>query len=95
MMPQYEDEQICDHSLMQLTGLKDKNGKDIYESDVIECKLSFEGGALPTMGHVKYCDYYAAFGLQNDAGLTLFHNHIMSTLEIVGNLHENPEIMEV
>lgn len=82
-------------NLMQFTGLQDKNGRDIYEGDIVDGLLSFKGGTLSTMGEVKYCEDTAAFGLINLSGLTLFHNHIIGSFRVKGNVYENPEMAVV
>ncbi len=84
----YED---CD--LMRYTGLKDCKGVDVYEGDVIECKMAFEGGSLPHIGEIVYDDTYGAFATRNISGNTLLHNHILSTIRVIGNIYENPELL--
>lgn len=82
-----------DCKIMQYTGLKDKNGKEIYEGDVIKGVLVNYGDYLETCGAVEYCEGFAAFSLKNDAGQTLFHNHLVSKFEVIGNIYENPELL--
>ncbi|WP_339052874.1 YopX family protein [Fusobacterium animalis] len=73
--------------LMQYTGLKDKNNKEIYEGDII------------TLHNSKYKVIFniegARFVLRNDEfelEIT-FINHNNERMEIVGNIYENPELL--
>lgn len=79
---------------LQYTGLKDKNGVEIYEGDVIRCKMTFEGGFLPHIGQIVYDTEHGAFATLNLGGVTLLHNHLLSSAEIIGNIYENPELMQ-
>jgi len=83
----YED---CE--LMQFTGLKDKNDKEIYEGDIIRIKHPHKDRTF--IGVVEYIDYI--FGCK-DFYFPHFDIpwHIFSEgtecIEIIGNIYENPE----
>jgi uncharacterized phage protein (TIGR01671 family) len=81
--------------VMQFTGLCDSDGIEIYEGDVVQCSLSFEGGSIPHSGIVVYNDTFGAFATRNQAGETLIHNHLLNTFKVVGNVFENKELLAV
>jgi len=84
--PVYEEN--CE--IMQCTGLKDKNGKLIFEGDILQTPLGiFE---------VFYRDGFAAFYVRQDNWIDLLHNPMekignIEWFEIIGNIYENPELL--
>jgi uncharacterized phage protein (TIGR01671 family) len=79
-----------DVELMQYTGLKDKNGKEIYEGDIIRHdwglnKITFEDYSF-TAEHIISFD--GAFNCN------LYLSDIGSDCEVIGNIYENPELIE-
>ena len=83
-----------DAMFLQYTGLKDKNNKEIYEGDIVECSMSFDGGTLPHTGEIIYLKQFGAFATKNLGGETLLHNHLLNTFEIKGNVYENLDLVE-
>jgi len=80
--------------LMQFTGLKDKNGADIYEGDILINEL----GRVCVMEWHEYqgCfDCSFRYDTNFDKGKDLsrgFKNNLLSILtKVIGNIHENPE----
>jgi uncharacterized phage protein (TIGR01671 family) len=90
-------------TLMQFTGLHDKNGKEIYEGDVLRVMRAkygpgrrgpgtlrgydemmlecfFDAGRAGFMFRNNKMDWSAAFGLED-------------SYEIIGNIYENPELI--
>ena len=79
-----------DAILMQYTGLKDKNGVEVYEGDVVNANII--RFSTPTMGRVVFCEEYATYVNRNLSGDTFLWK--LNDVEIIGNIYENPELME-
>lgn len=77
-----------DFVLMQYTGLKDKNGVEIYEGDIIE-RMDWDELVL---GKVER-DIDGTFLLIEDRGTT-FLGPLLEIVEIVGNIYEHPHLLE-
>ena len=78
--------------LMQCTGLKDKNGKEIYEGDIVELKA--ENGCCNMLGKIIYDDYDLAFELIDEEGNQEALWYTEQELEVIGNIYDNPELLE-
>lgn len=77
--------------LMQSTGLKDKNGKEIFEGDVV--KMAKDVSVDTTYYEVvrRRGGAYSLESKQHGCDLWIRHTNC----EIVGNVYENPELLEV
>ena len=77
--------------LMQSTGLKDKNGKEIFEGDVV--KLAKDVYSEPAYYEIVR-HRGGAYRLESKRyGCELWLRH--TDCEIIGNIHTNPELAEV
>ena len=84
--------QLADsYELMQYTGLKDKNGREIYEGDVLDIGLRNQDGK-PIIAPVSYETYAAGYVLDN--GGNGIWQRLTKECEVIGNTFENPELLE-
>lgn len=75
-----------DFELMQYTGLKDKNGKEIYEGDIVEFLDTVEGGVYRY--EVEFKDGMFTFDGGNAIG------DYDDPIEIIGNRYENGDLLK-
>ena len=88
---------------MQFTGLLDKNGKEIYEGDIIKSKETDEVYRIDEMlpahrqDHSTNIGYYIGGKYEIRKGVGYTGDDWMSwteMYEIIGNIYENPELIK-
>ncbi len=84
-----------DIELMQYTRIKDKNGKEIYEGDILKYNFPFDG-RLKHVSPVKFLETEASFGIKDIYGneIPLYRITANNYFEVIGNIYENPELLE-
>ena len=70
--------------IMQYTGLKDKNGKEIYEGDVFE----WDEGDLYI---IEWIEQEGCWG--TSSRIWLCNSNWRGYIKVVGNIYENPELL--
>lgn len=101
MVPDYESDRqafesfgFCAEEIayMQYTGLKDKNGVEIYEGDL----LSFRIAQFSGIAEVEWFDDGWCLNLNDLVVASAWIPYLgeLNYMEVVGNIHENPELLE-
>lgn len=83
--------EVIPKTVGQYTGIKDKNGKKIFEGDVILLEEHMDFSYSGT-GPVEFYDgiWYVAGDLQN----RLYELHRDYQIEVIGDIHDTPELLE-
>ena len=80
----------------QFTGLKDKNGKEIYEGDIVKAPYldPIFGGVVNNMFVNIVVGYNkGSFVLEYDGNLRVYISDLYDNIEIIGNIYDNPELL--
>ena len=92
----FDEVPASDFILMQSTGLKDKNGSEIFEGDIVK----YEAGCNTVTEEVVYDKNFAGFGVR-DADIDIIFTFLqladvvdLISLEVVGNIYNNPGLLE-
>ena len=75
--------------IMQYTGLKDKNGKEIYEGDIVEAP----DGVFVIKWDNGFCAFSAYRELETHTTERIARHPSMMPCEVIGNIYENPELI--
>jgi uncharacterized phage protein (TIGR01671 family) len=81
-------------ALMQYTGLKDKNGVEIYEGDILSVKEDGEDCPNHVVEYTN-CGYWIDVNGEFDqTSLSCAMEYSYYEYEVIGNIYENPELLE-
>ena len=82
------NDELCVYS--QFTGLTDKNGKEIYEGDILHMN---SGTRNPYV--VVWAEAFTGWGLKGNVGeLVTWLVEYIGDLEVIGNIYEKPELLK-
>ena len=97
--------EVIQETVGQFTGLTDKNGKKIFEGDIVITR--YPKGDICSIGDVQFDS--GVFGAEWTAvkenkgmvgswgqphNLRRFDDDIIKNIEVIGNIHDNPELLE-
>ena len=78
----------CGYNLMQYTGLHDKNGKEIYERDIVYVASEDENA------FILWDKETARYIIQFKGWCADFDNYYGKELEVIGNIYDNKDLLE-
>lgn len=92
--------EVIPESVSEFTGLTDKNGTKVFEGDIVKTKVT-ENKYTHTRKYegiytVKYHDKNCYFYLAKQGNNLLFDgnwDYFLSNIEVIGNIHDNPELL--
>ena len=95
--------EIDPETIGQFTGLTDKNGKKIWEGDIVKATVSYNNAfqdrvdVKTNIYEVKYHEKYCYFYLARKQNNLLFDgnwSYYLKEIEVIGNIHDNSEILK-
>ena len=81
------DSAIIEETLGQYTGLKDKNGKEIYEGDVVSLQFDLSS----QVSKVVWLQDISGFIIEN---VSILDKDLAERIVVIGNIYENKDLLE-
>lgn len=88
----YQEYEVATETVGQYTGFTDKNGKKIFEGDIV--KNEYRKGQYQYF-KIVYDTRVYCWQVENKYGMLGFLYNVIGDLEVIGNIHDNPELLEV
>lgn len=85
VLPDFEEAALEGVKFEQYTGLNDRNGKEIYEGDIVRSMEIYKGGATYEVAWFEKDGGWFCFSNDDDRYEPLYH----TDFEVIGNIHEN------
>ena len=83
---------VIPETVGQFTGLTDKNGKRIFEGDILDHHV--QGDIIVNRGVVNWDEENARWAHQLNTMNPCFYMHNPKTIEVIGNIHDQPELLK-
>ena len=90
----FSSDRMEDLELMQYTGLKDKNGKEIYEGDIVYVEAVAYGRDMNAMIFWKDGGFWLRWEDGYESYLQDWVKELAKSAEVIGNIYENPELIK-
>lgn len=83
-----DDAEIDPETVGECSGMPDKNGKKIFEGDIVRCIRTYCDGRK-VLGHIIFenCCFCVKTGIDRSA------MDLCDDFEVIGNIHDNPELL--
>ena len=89
---------VLEKTIGRFTGLHDKNGKEIYEGDILNvgenlvCEIVYVDKNVEDYGDEIHCAFHAKVYIHNKT--IPLDSYLKNNCEIIGSIYENPELLE-
>ena len=84
--------EVIPETVGQYTGLTDKNGKKIFEGDILKHRV--QGDILVERGVVEWEEQHGRWVYRLNSMKPTFYLHNPDAFEVIGNIHDNPELLK-
>ena len=88
--PECNDYEVDPETVGQYTGLTDKNRTKIFEWDIVKCT---DDTGIENIFIIRWDSRRAMFYLDSPTFKTDFYYYFADELEVIGNIHDNPELL--